>query len=368
MYTLPMLTFLAVAAASLTGPMAAASAGDWTQEVGVSKMDDSRTVVLSLSANAAVHGWPEKVVMPTLKLRCREGKVDAYVIIGMAAAVEYGGTDSATVRLRFDKEPAQQLRTSKSTNGEALFFGDAKKMITTMARHQTLLFRFTPFNSVPQETSFSLYGLSAVLKPLQEACGWDPEKEAARAAAAAAARQGAAERAAEEERARKAEALARQAAAASEAKARAEEEAAREAAALAKQAAAAAEARARAEEEEARRAAAREAARPERVAAEMGRLERLLRDLYKGKQPKTRRDAARMIRQTIHEADREAVAGLLDGLKDPHWGVRQAVVDALGSFGAAAAPALPQLEQLAASDPSFEVQGSARAAITSISR
>jgi len=51
-------------------------------------------------------------------------------------------------------------------------------VIFRMMRHQTMLLRFTPFNSSPQETSFNLRGLAAVIKPLEAACDWDPDQEA----------------------------------------------------------------------------------------------------------------------------------------------------------------------------------------------
>jgi hypothetical protein len=63
------------------------------------------------------------------------------------------------VRLRFDKDEAQVAYMSRSTDGEALFFKDAKNVIVQMLAHQLFLFGFTPFNSNPQETSFNLRGL-----------------------------------------------------------------------------------------------------------------------------------------------------------------------------------------------------------------
>jgi type VI secretion system protein VasI len=78
---------------------------------------------------------------------------------------------------RFDKDPAHEFTMSHSTDGEALFFPDAEAVIFRMMRHQTMLFRFTPFNSSPQETSFNLRGLGSVIKPLEKACDWDPDRE-----------------------------------------------------------------------------------------------------------------------------------------------------------------------------------------------
>lgn len=341
MYSLPMLAILAFAAGvpPATSKPAAAAAVGWTKEVTVSKMDDSRTVILTRRANQTVQGWPGKIVTPRLLLRCKEGGLEAYVATGMAPAVEYGDSDGATVLVRFDKEPAEELHTGKSTDGEALFFHDAKKMIVTMAAHERMLFRFTPFNSSPQETAFTLRGLGAVLKPLQEACGWDPEKERLQAEAAEAERQRAEETRAKEWEAREQ----KEAAAAAEFKARQDAEAQRLAA---------------------ERAAELEASRPKRLADETKRLPELLYDLQKGDRPTVRMTAAIQIR-SLQELRQQAIPGLLNALKDKDSGVRLVTIQALGAFGHDAALALPQLEQLA-SDPAPEVQEAARAAIAKI--
>jgi hypothetical protein len=97
----------------------------------------------------------------------------------MPPKVESGGGDEATAQIRFDTDPAEERTLGKSTDGQALFFRNPKGDISTILEHQSLLFRFTPFNSSPQETTFSLRGLSAAIKPLYEACHWSPAIEAA---------------------------------------------------------------------------------------------------------------------------------------------------------------------------------------------
>lgn len=163
---------------------AAATTGRWIVKKSVSKMDDSQTVVLSLPANSTVSGWPQKVVTPVLVLRCKEGEIDAFVNVILRPNVEYGNTEGATVQVRFDKTPARQMSVTQSTDGEAVFFADAKGTIVRMLEHRSMLFRFTPFNSDPQETTFTLSGLAAVVKPLQDACEWDMENERREAEAA----------------------------------------------------------------------------------------------------------------------------------------------------------------------------------------
>jgi type VI secretion system protein VasI len=104
-------------------------------------------------------------------LRCKEKKTEAYIVTGMPPQVEYGN-DGATVTLRFDKEKATKYHTSKSTDGEALFFGQSVGLIKKMLGHTTLLFEFVPFNSSPAMTTFDLRGLADTVKPLRDTCKW----------------------------------------------------------------------------------------------------------------------------------------------------------------------------------------------------
>jgi hypothetical protein len=97
----------------------------------------------------------------------------------MAAAVEHG--DSVTAMIRFDQAPARTISMDESTDKEGLFLRSPKAAIVEMLRRQRLVFRFTPFNSAPQETLFDLTGLGSVAPEMMAACGWDPERDKARA-------------------------------------------------------------------------------------------------------------------------------------------------------------------------------------------
>lgn len=145
--------------------------GKWVTKRSVSPIDDSATVVLSLDAESEVRGWPGKVALPTLILRCKEGRAEAYVVTGMPPDVEGGGED-ATVTVRFGEDPAGTLQLSKSTDGEALFFPEPVNLMKGMLSYDTMLFRFTPFNSSPVMTRFDLRGLRDAITPLREACHW----------------------------------------------------------------------------------------------------------------------------------------------------------------------------------------------------
>lgn len=143
----------------------------WHVSKETSRLDDSTNVIISLDADSPISGWPRKTHTPSLVLRCKEKKTEAYIVTGMSPQVEYG-TDGATVTLRFDKEKATKYRTSKSTDGEALFFGQSIGLIKKMLGHTTLLFEFVPFNSSPTMTTFDLRGLNDAIRPLRDTCKW----------------------------------------------------------------------------------------------------------------------------------------------------------------------------------------------------
>jgi type VI secretion system protein VasI len=144
--------------------------GKWQVSADTSSFDDSPRVVLSLDAEQPIEGFLESY-LPTLILRCQERQTEAYLVTGMAAEVETGNFDGATVRIRLDDSAAETLNTSRSTDDKALFFENAPQLISRLEQAERLLFQFTPFNAAPAETSFDLRGLSEVLPELRAACG-----------------------------------------------------------------------------------------------------------------------------------------------------------------------------------------------------
>ncbi|WP_292978866.1 type VI secretion system-associated protein TagO [Nitrosomonas sp.] len=143
----------------------------WHVNKETSRIDDSTNVIVSLDSDTPISGWLGKTFTPSLVLRCKENKTELYIVTGMSPQVEYG-TDGATITLRFDKEKATKYHTSKSTDGEALFFGQSIGVIKKMLGHTTLLFQFIPFNSSPAMTTFDLRGIQEAVKPLRETCKW----------------------------------------------------------------------------------------------------------------------------------------------------------------------------------------------------
>jgi type VI secretion system protein VasI len=109
-------------------------------------------------------------VRPSLIVRCREHTKDVYIYTGMAPDVESGNLDGATIRTRFDKDPATSENTGLSTSRDSLFFLNTEATIADLLKHEQMVFGFTPFGASPVEATFDLRGLSEAITPLNEAC------------------------------------------------------------------------------------------------------------------------------------------------------------------------------------------------------
>lgn len=157
-----------------TSPAAAAAAAPsdhWTVERGTSKMDDSKSVTLSVDASGPISGWLATKV-PSLYVRCREHKTNVFVVTGMAAEPELGEYDEYTVRLRLDDGSPFAQMWSESTDKEALFAPEAIALARRLARSKRLRFSFTPFNASHAIAEFDVTGLSTHLPELARTCGW----------------------------------------------------------------------------------------------------------------------------------------------------------------------------------------------------
>ncbi len=150
----------------------AVGSGAWTVDKSISPLDDTQTVTLTLGADSEIHGWPATTFRPTIVIRCKEKKTNAYIVTGMSPTVEYGRTNEATITLRLDKIPAYSLVADESTDNKALFLPSSTSSVKKWFGHEQLLFQFTPFNSSTVMTTFKIGGLETAIKPLRSACGW----------------------------------------------------------------------------------------------------------------------------------------------------------------------------------------------------
>ncbi|KAB8141850.1 hypothetical protein F8S13_17080 [Chloroflexia bacterium SDU3-3] len=179
---LPLACALAACGASATGasapteqPTAIPTAtpvpkgGKWDVSNDTSSFDDSPLVTLMLNSEEQFTNGLGKEIQPVLILRCKERYTEAYIVTGVPPDVESGNLDHASVRIRLDQQKAELINMGQSTDGKGLFFPDAA-IIDRMAKHERLLFSFTPFQQSPTEMSFDLRGLPDVLPQLRAAC------------------------------------------------------------------------------------------------------------------------------------------------------------------------------------------------------
>lgn len=148
-------------------------ADNWFISTEVSPFDGSERVVASLLANDSAEGWLSDTV-PTIHLRCEARQFDVFIHVGTQFAVETGHLDEATVRLRFDQEPAYEARFGQSTTGDSVFIDNPIEFASQLVAHQQLLFGFTPFNATFTYVTFDLRGLADVIEPLVESCNLPP--------------------------------------------------------------------------------------------------------------------------------------------------------------------------------------------------
>jgi hypothetical protein len=143
----------------------------WTMSEDVSAMDGSKTIVLGLDAVGEVKGWLEST-KPTLVIRCKEKKTDLYVNTGTRANVEYGMTDSAHVRVRFDDAESEKEVWNESTDGKALFAANPIRFANRLNKAKIFRFEFTPYNASLAIAEFHVDGVQDKLPKVAETCGW----------------------------------------------------------------------------------------------------------------------------------------------------------------------------------------------------
>jgi type VI secretion system protein VasI len=145
--------------------MTQSGAGKWVVQRSVSPIDDTQTVTLSLVGEGDLHGWL-KTYRPSLVLRCKEKRTEAYVVTGMT-----GAGDRTRIRFRIDKGLANDDAWSNSTDREAVFYpGQPGKFIEALSAGARMYLEVHPFNASPTSVFFELRGLNEVLPKLRSAC------------------------------------------------------------------------------------------------------------------------------------------------------------------------------------------------------
>ncbi|WP_392562486.1 type VI secretion system-associated protein TagO [Orbus sturtevantii] len=150
--------------------------GKWKIQEDASPIDDSKTVVLMLNADAPIQVRYDHTT-PYLVIRCKENKTVLYVGFGT-----FLGSDRITPITRVDTEKAvSNITWSISTDHEAMFYDGAwggpgvKKttdFIKELSDKNKYFIQVTPYSESPVNTTFTLTGLDEAIKPLRAACGW----------------------------------------------------------------------------------------------------------------------------------------------------------------------------------------------------
>jgi hypothetical protein len=79
---------------------------DWRVSTEKSPVDGSTNVYLSIDAEKPISGWLASDITPSLQIRCKENKTNAYIHLGLRPKTEYGsyGSEQTSITLRFDEE------------------------------------------------------------------------------------------------------------------------------------------------------------------------------------------------------------------------------------------------------------------------
>ena len=150
------------------------STGKWLVEETSNPIDDTRTVMLLLTAepNSSSTRMGER---PILVARCRSNTTELYINWG-----QYVGDDSSNVydewkyvTIRVGSNEAQRQRWGVSTSRDATFAPNwAGSLLREMTTDTTFVARTTPYGENPMTAIFDTTGLSEALLPLMDTCGW----------------------------------------------------------------------------------------------------------------------------------------------------------------------------------------------------
>lgn len=145
----------------------------WRMLTDVSKIDDSKSVYLTLPSENELPQRFGGTAPAVLTLRCLENKTAAiFQFAGnfMTSIQRYG-----EITYRVDDRPARTQEFVESTDNEALGLwsgGAAIPFIKSLTGATTLYVRAVPFNESPMEAEFNIAGLSDNIGELRAACGW----------------------------------------------------------------------------------------------------------------------------------------------------------------------------------------------------
>ena len=146
--------------------------GKWRVSRSTNPIDDSPTVVLSLTADSgrSRFGNPVRFIA-----RCQSNTTEAYAVWH-----DYVGDDSRDVydewkwvEVRVGGAPSERQRWGVSTDKQATFAPDwAGSLLKRMVGEERMVLQVTPCGESPVTAVFDIRGLETPLKELAETCNW----------------------------------------------------------------------------------------------------------------------------------------------------------------------------------------------------
>ena len=146
--------------------------GKWHVREERSKLDDSKSVFLSLAADE-FKSCPFKQANHRITIRCLENTTS--VIIGFGGCFMSDLQGRGRVTFRADKEKSFTRNLLESTSHETLGLWSGSKaipFIKSILDNEKLYLRATPFKQSPVDATYHIAGLAEAIKPLRKACGW----------------------------------------------------------------------------------------------------------------------------------------------------------------------------------------------------
>ena len=114
-----------------------------------------------------------------LSLRCREGRLEAYVRWGSLAALGFSFRDETQdVIVRYDKNPPRTETWSRSTNRRATFAPDPYTFLNLLGQHELLAMRIYPKSGGSVTAVFDLGNAMPVIEEVLSACPLRPSQPA----------------------------------------------------------------------------------------------------------------------------------------------------------------------------------------------
>lgn len=157
---------------SNSGGIEAPPTGDWKVGFQISKIDDTREVILRTQALEIFSGKYDNISKFTLVIGCKENTTSLWIHFGGHFMSDH---QHGRVTYRIDKNPAQRKRFQESNDHEYLGLGSGRTAIPfvkALFGASRLYVEATPHSENSVNAEFNISGLEEAVKPLRKSCHW----------------------------------------------------------------------------------------------------------------------------------------------------------------------------------------------------